>query len=158
MPWRAYCAVAVPSHDPPLVDAPVVSPDIFTVGAAPPPSDFPPPGFDDLPPAGVFLGVFSIDSSYDRRMLIRSTWATHDRSRNGAGVGDGGNGTSRTLVRFILGQPRKSWERRVQLEMDRECIFPTSSLLAYGERISDRATHTGVENRIRDCITPRTPA
>ncbi|VDB84947.1 unnamed protein product [Peniophora sp. CBMAI 1063] len=139
LPWRAYCAVAIPSHDPPLVDAPVVSPDIFTIGAAPPPPEFPPAGFDDLPPAGVFLGVFSIDSSYDRRMLIRSTWATHDRSRNGAGPGDGGNGTSRTLVRFILGQPRKSWERRVQLEMDQ---YNDIVILPIAENMNSGKSHT----------------
>lgn len=50
-------------------------------------------------------------------MLIRSTWASHRRSRNGAGDGDGGAGTSRTIVRFIMGQPRKTWERRVRVEM-----------------------------------------
>lgn len=49
---------------------------------------------------------------------MRTTWANHPRSREGAGLGDGGNGTSRTIVRFILGQPRKTWERRVQLEME----------------------------------------
>ncbi len=51
-------------------------------------------------------------------MLIRSTWATHPRSRNGAGHGDAGDGTSRTIVRFIMGQPRKTWERRIRLEME----------------------------------------
>ncbi len=51
-------------------------------------------------------------------MLVRSTWARHVRSREGAGKGDGGVGTSRTVVRFILGQPRKDWERRVKLEME----------------------------------------
>jgi hypothetical protein len=51
-------------------------------------------------------------------MLIRSTWASHARSRNGAGNGDDGEGTSRTIVRFIMGQPRKAWERRVRVEME----------------------------------------
>ena len=51
-------------------------------------------------------------------MLIRSSWASHPRSRNGAGDGDGGAGTSRTVVRFIMGQPRKTWERRVRVEME----------------------------------------
>jgi hypothetical protein len=54
-------------------------------------------------------------------MLVRTTWASHPRSRDGAGPGDDGTGTSRTIVRFILGQPRKDWERRVKLEM--ECKF-----------------------------------
>ena len=59
-----------------------------------------------------------MDTSIERRMLIRSTFASHARSRNGAGEGDGGEGTSRTIVRFVLGQPRKDWERRIMLEME----------------------------------------
>lgn len=55
-------------------------------------------------------------------MLIRSKWASHPRSRNGAGHGDGGAGTSRTIVRFIMGQPRKTWERRVRVEMEGTCL------------------------------------
>lgn len=51
-------------------------------------------------------------------MFIRSTYAGHDRSRNGAGEGDGGEGTSRTIVRFILGMPRKEWARRIELEIE----------------------------------------
>jgi hypothetical protein len=59
-------------------------------------------------------------------MLIRSTWASHVRSRNGAGDGDGGAGTSRTIVRFIMGQPRRAWDRRVRLEMEgAPCLTPT---------------------------------
>ncbi len=79
---------------------------------------FPPDNIDTLPPAGIFIGVFSIDSAFERRSLIRSTWASHDRSRNGAGDGDDGMGTSRTVIRFILGQPGRDWERQIKLEMD----------------------------------------
>jgi hypothetical protein len=64
------------------------------------------------------VGVFSVDSAFERRMLVRTTWASHPRSRDGAGAGDEGVGTSRTLVRFVLGQPMKEWERRVKLEME----------------------------------------
>jgi hypothetical protein len=86
------------------------------------PPSFPPDDLDTLAPAGLFLAVFSMDSSLERRMLIRTTWAAHPRSRNGAGEGDGGMGTSRTVVRFVLGQPRKGWERRIQSEMESKCI------------------------------------
>ena len=82
---------------------------------------FPPPDFDLLPPVGLLVGVFSVDSAFERRMLVRTTWASHPRSRDGASPGDNGTGTSRTIVRFILGQPRKDWERRVKVEM--ECEF-----------------------------------
>ena len=83
---------------------------------------FPPPDFDLLPPVGLLVGVFSVDSAFERRMLVRTTWASHPRSRDGASPGDGGTGTSRTIVRFILGQPSKDsdWKQRVKLEMERK--------------------------------------
>jgi hypothetical protein len=81
-------------------------------------NSFPPSYLDDIPPAGIFLGVFTTDSAVERRMLIRNTWASQERSRSGAINGDGGNGTSRTIVRFVLGRPRSAWERRVQLESE----------------------------------------
>ena len=125
LPWRAYCSI--PSLAPPFdKPAPATSPHIYpniTRGMTVP--SFPPPNFDLLPPAGVFIGVFSVDSAFERRMLVRSTWASHPRSRDGAAPGDNGIGTSRTIVRFILGQPRKDWERRVRLEM--ECKFAIAS-------------------------------
>lgn len=79
---------------------------------------FPPDNLDSLAPIGLFLGVFSIDSAFERRSLIRTTWVSHHRSRNGAGDGDDGAGTSRTVVRFVMGQPRKDYERRIKLEME----------------------------------------
>ncbi|KIJ22237.1 glycosyltransferase family 31 protein [Paxillus involutus ATCC 200175] len=117
LPWQAYCTIPQmtslpPSHRTPL-PYPYLNPlpDLF-------PPNFPPDDLDSIPPAGLFLGVFSMDSALERRMLIRTTWAAHPRSRNGAGAGDDGLGTSRTVVRFILGQPRKGWERRIQTEME----------------------------------------
>lgn len=59
-----------------------------------------------------------MDTAFERRTLIRSTYASHPRSRDGAGGGDGGVGTSRTVVRFVMGKPRKEWERRIQLEQE----------------------------------------
>lgn len=108
LPWRAYCAA------PELVSYSALN--NATTGSSYP--LFNATHLDDLPPAGLFVGVFSIDSAFERRMLIRTTWASHPRSRNGASDGDGGAGTSRTVVRFILGQPRKDYERRIKLEMD----------------------------------------
>lgn len=86
LPWRTYCA-AQPS--------------------------FPPDNFHELAPAGVFLGVFSMDSGLERRMFVRTTFANHERSRVD-------NGTARTIVRFIVGRPRPEWERRIQLEAESE--------------------------------------
>lgn len=93
---------------------------------------FPPSNLDDLPPSGLFVGVFSIDSAFERRMLVRTTWASHPRSRDGAVGGDEGRGTSRTVVRFILGLPRKDWERRVKLEMESTSCPCVSQLRANG--------------------------
>ena len=118
LPWRAYCSMpylAPPFENSGSLDSPNIYPNISRGQVLPP---FPPPNFDSLSPAGVFVGVFSTDSSFERRQLVRTTWAGHPRSRNGAGPGDNGLGTSRTIVRFILGLPRKNWERRVRLEME----------------------------------------
>ena len=132
LPWRRYCTLPQHSAGPPsislsptaLLQTPI--PTNITVPS------FPPPDFDTLAPAGVFVGVFSMDTAVERRMLVRSTWAKHARSREGAAVGDGGVATSRTIVRFILGQPSKEWERRVKLEMESELtIFPCRFLPHY---------------------------
>lgn len=126
LPWRGYCTIPNFSTEPPPT---FLGPyDSFPI--APPngsftPTSFPPDNLETLSPAGVFIGVFSMDTGIERRMLIRSTYASHPRSRNGAGDGDGGVGTSRTVVRFIMGKPRKDWERRIQLEMESEC-YPSS--------------------------------
>lgn len=85
LPWRSYCALSPP---------------------------FPAAEVNKLPPVGVFIGVMSIDSAVERRMLIRSTWAKHVRSRGTDG------GTDRTIVRFILGIPSHDWMRRIQLESE----------------------------------------
>jgi hypothetical protein len=69
---------------------------------------------------GIFLGVFSVDQAVERRMLIRSTWARHPRSRHGAEPPPDDKSTDRTIVRFILGKPSSKWERRIQLEMESE--------------------------------------
>ncbi|KAF9229255.1 hypothetical protein BS17DRAFT_689450 [Gyrodon lividus] len=117
LPWQAYCTIPQSMSLPPSHRTPLPYPYLNPLPDKFPPS-FPPDNLDSIPPAGLFLGVFSMDSALERRMLIRTTWAAHPRSRNGAGSGDDGLGTSRTVVRFILGQPRKGWERRIQAEME----------------------------------------
>ncbi|KAJ7103555.1 glycosyltransferase family 31 protein [Mycena belliarum] len=112
LPWRAYCSAA---------------------------PQFPPANLDALPPAGVLVGVFSIDSGYERRSLVRTTWANHARSRAGAGDGDGGLGTSRTIVRFVMGEPRKDWERRIRLEME---TYKDIIILPVPENMNGGKTHT----------------
>ncbi|KAJ6519793.1 glycosyltransferase family 31 protein [Mycena sanguinolenta] len=112
LPWRAYCS-ATPA--------------------------FPPPEMDALPPAGLLVGVFTTDSGYERRSLVRTTWAGHVRSRNGAGDGDGGLGTSRTIVRFVMGEPKKDHERRIRLEME---TYNDIIILPIPENMNSGKTHT----------------
>ncbi|KAK7058977.1 hypothetical protein VNI00_001601 [Paramarasmius palmivorus] len=138
LPWRGYCSMpwmnSPPDiHDPGLYSDPYHN---YTWGTFTP--AFPHKELDELPPAGVFVGVFSTDSAYERRALVRSTWASHPRSRIGAGTGDGGAGTSRTVVRFILGQPRKDWERRVALEIEE---YNDIIILPMRENMNDGKTH-----------------
>jgi hypothetical protein len=125
LPWRAYCSVPSPYSSPHY--------PYWPSSRAPPPvysPPFPPANLESLSPAGVFLGVFTTDDSFERRMLVRTTWAGHPRSRNGAGQGDGGKGTSRTIVRFIMGKPRRDYEHMINMEME-----STPSQLALGSCI-----------------------
>ncbi|KAN0066189.1 hypothetical protein ACQY0O_000283 [Thecaphora frezii] len=87
LPWRTYC-----QQQPP----------------------FPHAYADALAPVDVFVGVFSIDSSYERRHLIRSTYAAHTVPLDPLT----GLPTSNVQVRFIIGRPRKAHARRVALEME----------------------------------------
>ncbi|KZS96018.1 hypothetical protein SISNIDRAFT_407753 [Sistotremastrum niveocremeum HHB9708] len=136
LPWRAYCSMPPPPRSPPSLSAPTVDTFDFDSSYIPPP--FPPVGLDSRPPAGILLGVFTTDHAVERRMLIRSTWARHVRSRNGAGAGDDGRGTSRTIIKFILGRPRSKWERRVQLEME---TYNDIVILPITENMNDGKTH-----------------
>lgn len=117
LPWRSYCSLA-PAFPP--------KPSAHT------------PSLDQLPPAGVFVGVMSMDSAFERRQLIRSTWASHPRSRGGASPEYGQNNTSRTVVRFILGQPRKDWERRIRLEQQ---AYNDLVILPIKENMNNGKTH-----------------
>jgi hypothetical protein len=73
-----------------------------------------------------------MDSGLERRMFVRTTFASHNRSRVDSG-------TSRTIVRFILGKPRPDWERRIQLEAESESC---TGCCAIGASLTD--THCAV--------------
>ncbi|KAF8898771.1 hypothetical protein BD779DRAFT_1485462 [Infundibulicybe gibba] len=64
-----------------------------------------------------------------RRMIVRTTWAGHQRSRDGAGEGDGGLGTSRSI----------DMERRVKLEME---LYNDIIILPMAENMNGGKTHT----------------
>ncbi|KAL4267148.1 glycosyltransferase 31 family protein [Pleurotus pulmonarius] len=139
LPWRAYCAAPSISTSPPDLASPPQSSYPVPSTSESTSQIFPPPDLDELPPAGLFIGVFSMDSAFERRMLVRTTWASHPRSRDGAGEGDGGASTSRTVVRFILGLPRKDWDRRIRLEME---AYNDIVILPVPENMNGGKTHT----------------
>ncbi|TRM60182.1 glycosyltransferase family 31 protein [Schizophyllum amplum] len=130
LPWRAYCSVPPPQYFPSDTSS-----SHLPLGQG---YSFPPDNLDDIPPVGLFIGVFSVDSAFERRMLVRTTWASHPSSRDGAGEGDGGDGTSRTVVRFILGQPRKDWEQQIRLEME---TYNDIVLLPMAENMNSGKSH-----------------
>jgi hypothetical protein len=67
-----------------------------------------------LPPVDVFVGVFSVDAAYERRHLIRTTYARHTRPMDPV---TGLPGTN-VQLKFIVGRPRTRHARRVALEME----------------------------------------
>jgi len=151
LPWRGYCTIPDYTTEPPptflgaYASFPIEAPKNIT------PRSFPPDNLDTLSPAGVFVGVFSMDTGFERRSLIRETYASHPRSRNGAGEGDGGVGTSRTVVRFIMGKPRKDLERRVRLEMD---TYNDIIILPIKENMNDGKTHAFFQWAATDAWVP----
>lgn len=87
LPWRTYC-----QEQPPF------------------PHEF----ADSLDPVNVFVGVFSLDAAYERRHLIRSTYARHSRPVDPLT----GRPANNVQVKFILGRPKKQHARRIALEME----------------------------------------
>lgn len=87
MPWRDDCAL-----QPPFVNADV----------------------DHLAPVDVFVGVMSYDRAFERRNVIRNTYAAmtlpHDE-QTGRPLGN-------VQVKFILGRPHKKYAESVALEME----------------------------------------
>lgn len=89
---------------------------------------------DALAPVDVFVGVFSIDSAYERRHLIRSTYATHTLPVDP----HTGSPTSNVQVKFIIGKPRQAHARRVALEME---TFNDLVVLDMDENMNRGKTH-----------------
>ncbi|GAC93114.1 glycosyltransferase [Pseudozyma hubeiensis SY62] len=107
LPWRFYCQKQPP---------------------------FPHAYADALAPVDVFVGVFSIDSSYERRHLIRSTYATHELPLDP----HTGMPTSNVQVKFIIGKPRRAHARRVALELE---TFNDIVVLDMEENMNRGKTH-----------------
>lgn len=65
-----------------------------------------------LEPVGVLIGVFTTDAGLERRHMIRQSYASHWRSRR--------EGTEGMRIKFVMGRPRKRYEKAIQLEMEGE--------------------------------------
>ncbi|WWC87286.1 uncharacterized protein L201_002174 [Kwoniella dendrophila CBS 6074] len=83
-----------------------------------------------LNPVGVLIGVFTTDSGIERRHMIRQSYASHWRSRR--------DGTEGVRIRFVMGRPRKRFEKAVQLEME---AFNDILLLDMDENMNSGKTH-----------------
>ncbi|KDN43635.1 hypothetical protein RSAG8_06012, partial [Rhizoctonia solani AG-8 WAC10335] len=113
LPWRSYCALE---------------------------PEFPPPtlALESIPPVGLFIGVMSTARGSQRRQLIRSTWASHPKSRGGVGEKSDREGTSRTVVRFIVGAPNPSVARKLGLENE---LYGDIVILPIRENMNEGKTH-----------------
>lgn len=67
-----------------------------------------------LEPVGVLIGVFTTDAGLERRHMIRQSYASHWRSRR--------EGTEGMRIKFVMGRPRKRYEKAIQLEMEGESL------------------------------------
>ncbi|PWN45508.1 hypothetical protein IE81DRAFT_344809 [Ceraceosorus guamensis] len=86
LPWRSYCASQMA---------------------------FPHAYADALAPVDVIVGVMTVDSKFERRSMIRSTYAAHTLP-----LTPDGRPAANVQVKFILGKVRKAYARRVALEME----------------------------------------
>ena len=86
LPWRTYCQQQMP---------------------------FPHAYAEALAPVNVLVGVLTVDSKYERRNIIRQTYARHTVPTDSHG-----NLMSNVQVKFVLGKVRKSHARKVALEME----------------------------------------
>ncbi|KAK6904137.1 hypothetical protein I203_107652 [Kwoniella mangroviensis CBS 8507] len=83
-----------------------------------------------IDPVGVLIGVFTTDAGVERRHMIRQSYASHWRSRR--------EGTEGVRIRFVMGRPRKRFEKAVQLEME---AFNDILLLDMDENMNSGKTH-----------------
>ena len=89
---------------------------------------------DSLAPVNVFVGVFSVDAAYERRHMIRTTYARHTKPINPLTGRPGEN----VQVKFILGRPRATHARRIALEME---MFNDVVVLDVKENMNKGKTH-----------------
>ncbi|WRT65142.1 uncharacterized protein IL334_002084 [Kwoniella shivajii] len=85
---------------------------------------------ETIDPVGILIGVFTTDVGLERRHMIRQSYASHWRSRK--------EGTEGVRIRFVMGRPRKRFEKAVRLEME---AFNDILLLDMDENMNSGKTH-----------------
>lgn len=106
LPWRTFCQQQMP---------------------------FPHAYADALAPVNVMVGIMTVDSKYERRSIIRNTYAKHTLPAD-----EHGNPTANVQVKFVLGKVRKAHARRVALEME---AYNDIIVLDLEETMTARKTH-----------------
>ncbi|ADV24329.1 conserved hypothetical protein [Cryptococcus gattii WM276] len=83
-----------------------------------------------LEPVSMLIGVFTTDAGVERRHMIRQSYASHWRSRR--------EGTEGVRIKFVMGKPRKRYEKAIQLEME---AFNDILLLDMDENMNSGKTY-----------------
>lgn len=118
-------------------------------------SPFPHDLADSLAPVDVFVGVMTMDSRAERRSVIRSTYGAHTRPVDPIT----GLETSNVQLKFVMGRPRKAFERSVALEME---MYNDIVVLDVQENMNKGKTHAffrwAAENGTVPILIPRNEA
>jgi hypothetical protein len=129
LPWRSYCSASQPTVYSLQPDFSTSSyfgdgPSLALAPLTPSHPQWPYPTSETpsiaaslaMAPVGVFVGVFTTDEKVERRNMIRQSYGSHPRSRR--------SGTEGVKVMFIMGRPRRSYRKAVELESEGESFIP----------------------------------
>ncbi|CAO1625654.1 unnamed protein product [Parajaminaea phylloscopi] len=124
-PWRTFCGESKP---------------------------FPHDLADSLAPVDVFVGVMTMDAKYERRAIIRQTYAAHTLPVDATT----GHAMSNVQLKFVMGSPRPEFARRVALEME---MYNDIVVLDVKENMNGGKTHAffqwAASNAVFPVLRPR---
>ncbi|KAK4683761.1 hypothetical protein P7C73_g6468, partial [Tremellales sp. Uapishka_1] len=132
LPWRSYCQSPHPTlyslQDPNSLSSTTKRPGPHTstklsINSFAPNSanqvlfpfvpDYTMQPAEEFNPVGVLIGVFTTDEGVERRNMIRQSYGSHPRSRR--------LGTEGVRIKFVMGRPRRKYQKAIQLEMEGGC-------------------------------------
>lgn len=119
-PWRQYCA-----EQPWFVHADV----------------------DHLAPVNLLVGVITVDEKFERRQIIRSTYASLTTPRHP----QTGQPLGNVQVKFVLGRPRKELAAQIALEME---MYNDMVVLDIKETQWSRKTHAFLQWAAENATVP----